>query len=261
MTDNVFEMNDVLKAEVLEPQKEVIMSEKEAVALTDSIKSTATAVCLLIKRAHDERAWEALGYDSWSAYIEGEFDFSRVRSYQLLAQGKVIESINEAAGAELYLTEKEAKSIKQELGTITQKIKEETDDLDSEEDRTAVAKSIIDDEIESQRYNDEINYNEGKDIERMITEDGGSDEYDDNSLYTHQAHTSTFEEDQPVDVKDKSEAQFYLNNLNHTIEILKAFPSAKDLSKSISSDETERIKLRNEVKYAIKWLSDFESEI
>jgi hypothetical protein len=43
----------------------------------------------LILEAHDRRAWQALGYPTWQAYVKKEFNLSRSRSYQLLDRAKV----------------------------------------------------------------------------------------------------------------------------------------------------------------------------
>jgi hypothetical protein len=48
-------------------------------ALTDRIKVAVEAAWELIKQAYTERAWEALGYQSWDDYCTREFGTSRLR--------------------------------------------------------------------------------------------------------------------------------------------------------------------------------------
>lgn len=47
--------------------------------LTDQIKVGVEAVWELVKQAYTQRAWSALGYDSWDEYCVGEFGTSRLR--------------------------------------------------------------------------------------------------------------------------------------------------------------------------------------
>ena len=107
------------KLEVLE-----VLDKDAAKQLTKDIQSTTTALYVLLKKAHDTKAWLSLGYKTWTEYIEKEFDFSRARSYQLINQANVIEEINDASGVPLYITEREARSIKKRLPEITEKLKD-----------------------------------------------------------------------------------------------------------------------------------------
>ena len=52
--------------------------------LTDRIKAGVNDVAEMLHRAHEGRAWEALGYASWKDYCTAEFQMSKRRSYQLL---------------------------------------------------------------------------------------------------------------------------------------------------------------------------------
>jgi len=51
----------------------------QARKLTDCIKGTVEMVWELIAKAYSERAWAALGYDSWDDYCETEFSGTRLR--------------------------------------------------------------------------------------------------------------------------------------------------------------------------------------
>jgi hypothetical protein len=74
------------------------LSGDQARELTEQIKIGVRSICLLILTAHDGRAWIPLGYSSWEAYVRAEFGFSRSRSYELLTQGRVMSTIQSAAG-------------------------------------------------------------------------------------------------------------------------------------------------------------------
>lgn len=55
------------------------MTATDARALTDRIKVGVEAIWELIKQAYTERAWDALGYESWDDYCTREFGTSRLR--------------------------------------------------------------------------------------------------------------------------------------------------------------------------------------
>lgn len=46
----------------------------EARAITDQIRSSMGNLMMLVSKAWHGRVWIALGYESWSGYIKGEFD-------------------------------------------------------------------------------------------------------------------------------------------------------------------------------------------
>ena len=52
--------------------------------LTARINSTFGDLAGMLKRAHDEKAWQALGYADWKSYVAAELKFSEQRSFQLL---------------------------------------------------------------------------------------------------------------------------------------------------------------------------------
>lgn len=70
----------------------------EAQVLTAKIKAHVTQAWLLITEAHDRRAYKALGYDTFAAYVEAEFDMKRAHAYRLINQGRVIAELAHAAG-------------------------------------------------------------------------------------------------------------------------------------------------------------------
>ena len=253
--------------EIINEEGEVLALELDVNAakeLTESIKSTATATCLLLQQAHDKKAWKTLGYKTWAEYIENEFKFTRVRSYQLLAQASVIKEISEASDTEIFLTEKEAKLIKKELPKITAKVSDETKGLDTDGERKEKTTAILKEEIEAAMNKDRNTYDEGRELSNQDAENeegaykGGGRSY------------SEEDEDKwgPRPVKEErietaGEANFYVENLQRTLSIMEAFPNAQDLAKIVKANNTEdeQIKFRNRVKYSISWLESLLASI
>jgi hypothetical protein len=64
--------------------------------LTDRIRSAVTDVAELLARAHEGKAWAALGYVSWQKYCEIEFKMTKQRSYQLLSFVDIKNSIGQS---------------------------------------------------------------------------------------------------------------------------------------------------------------------
>jgi hypothetical protein len=99
----------------------------QAKALTERIREGVDKVWSLLLEAHDRKAWKALSYDSWDAYIAGEFNMSRRHSYRLLDQGRVIREIADATGGAVthgsQITERDAREIKDELPAVSAEIR------------------------------------------------------------------------------------------------------------------------------------------
>jgi hypothetical protein len=66
----------------------------EARKFTDSIRADVTALWLKIKEAHDRRAWQALGYESFADYMRKEFDYGKAHAYRLLSAGQIIYALS-----------------------------------------------------------------------------------------------------------------------------------------------------------------------
>lgn len=235
-------MNEIEKVETIETQ--VIMSKDEASALTDDIKSTTNALYVLLKRAHDEKAWVALGYKSWSEYIDKEFEFSRARSYQLLNQARVIEQIQEASGVEVYITEREARSIKKRLPEITEKlaeVKEEKEAGMTDEEARAKAKEILE--------------TEGSDTWDTEEKVDTSHEEEEDSIYDYEP------EDLDVgapggmpEVELTGEEKFLVENLSRTLSIFEALPDPNEISKIINNAGIDKREVVEAAGMANRWL-------
>lgn len=80
------------------------ISADDAIALTEKIRDKLTGIFdemveveQLLWEAHERKAWRALEYSSWTAYVKAEFAISRQHSYKLLDEGRVFRSLTEAA--------------------------------------------------------------------------------------------------------------------------------------------------------------------
>lgn len=117
-----------------------VMTKDEARALTDQIRGAINQAWDLLLSAYEQRAWASLGYASWEAYVRGEFDISRRRSYQLIDQGNVIRAIESAVCTTVHITEREARDIKPVLTEVTEEIKER---VEAGEDPKVVVGEVI----------------------------------------------------------------------------------------------------------------------
>lgn len=139
--------DEALEGEVIENSEVALiseMSEDEAHEITDAIRATATATYVLLARAHEGKAYKALGYETWAEYVKNEFDMSTQRSYQLLDLSKAVAMIESVTpeGTEVRLTEAQARDIKRELPRITEIIEEETEGMEPEDASETVDRLI-----------------------------------------------------------------------------------------------------------------------
>jgi hypothetical protein len=78
----------------IEAQPLVIFPESEAArVLTDEVKADAAALWSKLLRLYEGGAHLVLGYSSWGAYYEAEFDESGRRGYQLLDSARVLGAV------------------------------------------------------------------------------------------------------------------------------------------------------------------------
>lgn len=104
--------------------------EAAARKLTNEIKRAADNLWELLLEAWNSKAHVSLGYKSWNAYIDGEFDFGRQYSYRLINQGQVIKSLREAAevspmGDRLTVSEREARDVAPVIGDVVAEVREQ----------------------------------------------------------------------------------------------------------------------------------------
>lgn len=117
----------------------------EARALTEAINATSEMLHVLIARAKGGRAWLALGYRSFAEYVDGEFNISRSRAYQVLDQHAVITAIADAVpeGAHVPpITEAAARDLKHVLDDVVTAIRDRTAEGDAQRTADIVAETI-----------------------------------------------------------------------------------------------------------------------
>lgn len=77
-------------------QRIAALTQEEARALTTQIQRTSVRLWLLVTEAHDRKAHQALGYDTWADYVRAELSMSESRSYQFLDTGHVMKALASA---------------------------------------------------------------------------------------------------------------------------------------------------------------------
>ncbi len=76
--------------------------------LTDRINSTSEDLAGMLKRAHDEKAWQALGYTTWNDYVKAEIKLCKSRVFQLLDYETIRQELAESTIVDLPLPTKES---------------------------------------------------------------------------------------------------------------------------------------------------------
>lgn len=115
------------------------MDRTEAQAITDRIRGHIDAAWKDLVRARDGKAWKALGYPAWEAYVKAEFGISDRHARRLLEQGEVIAAIEDATGPMGPLSERAARELRDDLPAAVEQIKERSE---KGEEPAAVAKEI-----------------------------------------------------------------------------------------------------------------------
>jgi len=119
------------------------LSLEEATTLTNAIREAVDDLWSLLVKAHDGRAWEAMGYDSWAAYVTAEFRISPGHAGRLLVQGAVIKQISAAANVETVpISARTAVDVAPRVSEITERVAEETQGK-HEPTRQAIATEIV----------------------------------------------------------------------------------------------------------------------
>ncbi|MBN7777749.1 hypothetical protein JYP49_14200 [Nitratireductor aquimarinus] len=118
------------------------LTKQEAKEISQRIRDRVEDIRKLVARAHDGKAWKALGYKTWEAYVKAEFGMSRVHAHRLMKQGEVLEAIEEAVGDSLpmgNISERVTRELKADLPAAVEEIKERAE---KGEDPALAAKDI-----------------------------------------------------------------------------------------------------------------------
>lgn len=102
--------------------------------ITSDIKKAADNLWELLLEAWNVKAYASLGYKSWNAYVDGEFDFTRRQSYYLLSQARVTKQIREAASTDdvqhvshqdITVPIRDAVAIEPVIGEVAEEVREQ----------------------------------------------------------------------------------------------------------------------------------------
>ncbi len=92
--------------------------------VTEEIKTATEDLVRLLHQMQDEELWRHLGYNSWKAYIDAEFDFSERRSYQLLRYDRVLKALDDGTDVqssdEIHISEAESRGVDLEGDVMSQ---------------------------------------------------------------------------------------------------------------------------------------------
>src|SRR5688572_26712226 len=69
------------------------MNREQAVEATNRVNTYAKRLPQVVKEVHDGKAWEALGYDDWDAYVEDALVVSNRYANMLLAAADFVEQL------------------------------------------------------------------------------------------------------------------------------------------------------------------------
>jgi len=242
------------------------MSEARAREITNAIRSAATATFVLIAFAHQHNAHKALGYDTWAEYVKAEFDMSAQRSYQLLDLSRVVNEIETVTpdGTEVKLTEAQARDIKRELPMVTEKIKAETEGMNSEEASEAVDR-IIKDIRDQNAADDKVIKDKEKEL-KEAGDDGyrrGLEAAADALLDDPEDLSRADENFVNVEMSNDGESNLSsaqamdLYNFFNALSSITSLPEPEDFIKFVPKDRAQEI--NNQLLDAVSWINNFQN--
>lgn len=103
--------------------------------LTRAISATSETLWSLLYFANTTKIYQQRGFKTWKEYISESFPISLSTANSLVTQGAVIERISEAApeGANVHLTQAQARDLKKVLEQVATLVKERTEGKTAEE--------------------------------------------------------------------------------------------------------------------------------
>ncbi len=118
---------------------------EEARVLTRRIREESQHLSLLLAEAHKRKAWRALGYRSWGAYIRNEFGISRSRSYELLVHAEVASSLKDAARLDVLpsITPQAALSVRPRLDLVLEEVSRRAESASNKSDVEAMVLGAV----------------------------------------------------------------------------------------------------------------------
>ena len=235
------------------------LSRDEAEQLTNQIRSASEVLWVLLLRAHEGRAWEALGYARWLDYVKAEFDLSRSHAYRLLDAARMERALTAALpeGATVRISEKAARDLKEIASEVIGDVAERTagmaPDLAGE-----LAAEVIEDHRARARAQQKTQQDERRDAARdrvgrgegTSSSGGGvgfdypgdADDYDDAAVA-------------PIDQEALRRATTAAYDAVHSINALSSMPSVEEVIAAIPVER--RFQLASSIPTAVAWFNDF----
>lgn len=243
-----------LPAGIAEP-----LTTDQARELTDTIRSTSEVLYVLLARAHAGKAWEALGYGSFSDYVREEFDMSRSRAYQVLDQSRVIAAIEAAApdGTDMpTISEAAARDLKTIIGEVVPEIEARTAGLPAHEAGQVVEEIVEDyrDRVKEKRENDALDREEA---EQDAAERRGFSDTPGGGLYTPPPPPEFDDDDDddfdPALIRRNVQAAY---DLYSSLSALKSMPDIESVINTIPVER--RIQINDSLAASTQWLAEFQ---
>lgn len=117
---------------------------EEAKTLTGLIKAAAGELWSLLREAHDQQVWKPLGYSSWAAYTNAEFDMTKSYANRLVAHAEVVKAIDlEVGPMGPTPPERQTRGVSQGIPEFRQTIRDEIRDGATPEEAVTQAISQV----------------------------------------------------------------------------------------------------------------------
>lgn len=97
---------------------------EQAKAITARIYTRTGELWALLEEARDRKAWSVIGYTSFEDYMRTEFDLSQRYANRLINQGQVIRRLSAAAGADVRVSERQARDIASNIDAVAAQVAE-----------------------------------------------------------------------------------------------------------------------------------------
>jgi hypothetical protein len=211
--------------------------------LTDRIKASADQLWVLLLEAHERRAWVALGYASWAAYVRAEFHISRSRSYQLLDQGRVIRAL-QSVSTSVDISEAQARDLKPRLAAVTEAVRSRVAAEASGSVADTVAQVVEDERQRSVGQRLRARGTARRDIRPDPERDGSTAAHE-----TPYAWGSFVTEEH----EHHREHTTVLSRLDHAIRALASMPPVPDILSHILTHQHD---LFDQLAPALRWLTE-----
>ena len=215
----------------------VELTREEAQEITARIRGAAEELWRLLYEAHEGKAWRSLGYTSWNAYVETEFEYTGSGSYRLLRQAEVTIALETAGGLAhgQVIPRRTADTIKPQLPAAISEVREAV--ASGTEPQEAISNVV-------QKYGRPF---PTADARELAAEVGEYVPAEDGLMY----------DGRPLEIAERESEQ-----INHTTEIIRAL---ERLAQSTDDPWQEannipayyRDRVNQAIKPALEWLQQF----